>query len=199
MIPRGSEAVFSFCCVLVLLQLAFGREAPPSGEVPTLAFSAKPLKERYEKGEKVVLEVSIRNEGKRSVLLPPLSIIDEYLTLRLVAPDGKHLAPCRDRIDGGGLAGQKFLIVEPGASLRALVNLSCNRRRGEGYPLDQVGKFVVYAQYQLGLPEKGLKQIAGTAQVWTGRLAAPPAEFWITGSPKEGRSKAEGDASSSSQ
>jgi len=190
------RSLFSFCCLLAVFPIVLAQRQGPIDKAPGLVISARPVKRNYHKGEKVILDVRVRNEGKRSLLLAPLSVVDEYLQVRVFGPDGEKAPQCSDKIDGGGLAEQKFLIVYPGASVHAPVRLSCEKRGDRGYVLDRIGKYVVHAEYHVGLPRKALNEIAGTAEVWNGRIEAPPAEFSITSLENKKGAGPKGDRSS---
>lgn len=149
-----------------------------------LAFSAIPVKAKYTKAEKALITLRLRNQGTSSVLLAPLSTLDEYVRLRVIGPDGKEVSRCGNKVDGGGLAGQKFMIVPPNRSLRAVINLTCDERAGDGYNLAQTGEYTIFAEYGIGLSKKALSEIARGAKVWNGRIEAPAAKFLIISSNK---------------
>jgi hypothetical protein len=171
---------------LLVLSLAVAglSQNPPSAELrtrrasPQLVFSAEPEKDEYSPGEKVCFIFRVRNQGEMDVFLARPFLLNYYVHLRIIGPDGRRVPWC-GKIDGRTFSVGEFGVVHPGGSLRAVVPVSCDENKDSGYVLDQPGKYVVFAQYHISLPAEVLKRLARNAAVWDGWLDSRPAKFRI--------------------
>jgi hypothetical protein len=147
------------------------------GENPTpgvkLELSTVPEKQEYRIGEVVKLVFTLRNAGDRDVLVAQHFVLEEYVWVEILGPDGKELPWC-GKIDGRAERRDEFAILRPGASVRSAVRVSCDAHRDSGFMLDRAGTCTLSAYYHLPYPVDSLQRIAGKAGVTTDRIRAKP-------------------------
>ncbi len=166
-------AFLSFLLLLIFARsttVVCGEDSTPGVK---LEFSAAPEKQEYRVGDVVKLVFTLRNAGDRNVLVAQHFVLEEYVWVAILGPDGKELAWC-GKVDGRAERPDEFAVLRPGATVRSAVRVSCDAHRESGFILDHAGAYTLSAYYHLPYFVNSLQRIAGRAAVTTDRIRAKP-------------------------
>lgn len=141
-------------------------------------FTAKPVKKRFEVGEKVIFSFSLRNNGQQDVAVAGVFVLGYDIYLEITGLDGSNVRSC-GAIPKIGI--EKLDILHPGEVRKANLDIRCEGEDGlGGYSIEELGRHKVAAEYYTPGEFKRLRAKAPpAATVAKGPFEAEPVEFWL--------------------
>lgn len=122
-----------------------------------VVFTAEPVKEQFEVGEKIVFSFSLRNEGQQDVAVRGF-VLGHSVYLEITGPDGRKIRSC-GAIPKIGI--EKLDILHPGEARKANLDIRCEGEDGlGGYSIKELGRHKVAAEYYTPGELKRLKRSA---------------------------------------
>ncbi len=166
----------------LVLALGMCGQAPPArentstGGQPRLHFRAIPEKHEYRPGQVIRFTFSLRNLGKKDILVARHFVLNQYVWLKVTGPDG-NVVPWCGKIDG---RLEEFAVLRPGARIESQVRVSCDSHKDSGFVFDLPGTYEVSAEYYIPEPVRALRRIAGNATPVTEHIPAKTVAITVT-------------------
>lgn len=166
---------------LVLLAVLGALSASAQAQAPKVAtpsealrFTAKATKLTFYLGDEVRLIFRIKNTSKGRVLVSRY-MSEEFMGISVIGPD-RQAVQWHGRIRSVAYEKDAFLFLEPNQEVSAIRTISAVE--GEGFSISRLGRYTVFAEYSLGLPEY-FEPIAPKSTIPIGLFKAPPVHFTI--------------------
>jgi hypothetical protein len=173
---------FGFWGFIALLVAQVGLGGPRDrgtahGLDPQLRFTATPVSASFKQGEEVSYDFSIENRGRSSLLVSPLLILNYDIHLKVNDTWGREVAWCGIIAKYVFLKGQ-FTTLDPGKTIRARREISCDRRHESGFSIVAVGDYSVTATYRFPVP-KEMRDHPGPIPLASGSHVSEQSHFAI--------------------
>jgi len=172
LVPLLILAVALCCCPNVDAQ--YGSEKQ---ETPQLALDATSSKTVYEQGQPVEIDFTLRNIGRRELVVARWLRLTTNIALDISGDGGKSAQWC-GRIAETIDSERSYTILEPGKSVHAKLTVSCIngeiKNRAWGFAFDGPGQYIIKAKYRLPRPREHYKQLFPNFDIIRGPILAKP-------------------------